>query len=88
MDIPEAAGRALMRGGSEEFVSQLSFEQRRAILEDEMAEARRLLSGNWFQRRGVSPAIKAFMEGYEVSQGWDGGGWCKCSQREDSRCRV
>lgn len=68
MDIPEAAGRALMRGGSEEFVSQLSFEQRRAILEDEMAEARRLLSGNWFQRRGVSPAIKAFMEGYEVSQ--------------------
>lgn len=69
MDIPEAAGRALMRGGSEEFVSQLSFEQRRAILEDEMAEARRLSSGNWFQRRSVSPAIKAFMEGYEVSQG-------------------
>lgn len=69
MDIPEAAGRALMRGGSEEFVSQLSFEQRRAILEDEMAEARRLSSGNWFQRRGVSPAIKAFMEGYEESQG-------------------
>lgn len=69
MDIPEAAGRALMRGGSEEFVSQLSFEQRRAILEDEMREARRLSSGNWFQRRGVSPAIKAFMEGYDISQG-------------------
>lgn len=68
MDIPEEAGRAWMRGGSEEFVSQLSFEQRRAILEDEMAEARRLLSGNWFQRMSVSPAIKAFMEGYEASQ--------------------
>ncbi len=69
MDIPQEAGRSLALGETEEFVSQLTFEQQRAILEDEMAEARRRLSGNWFQRIRVSPAIKAFIEGYDISQG-------------------